>query len=395
MKEIEDVYGESTVELVRALDDFDVNSGVQFVTFAYKYMENRMFELYTISHDDAITHIQELEVIDLNDNFLEDGFFTFLYDKYESDIQNQIADKDLVEDILRFINRLDDEEEKIIIKMSLGIDCDRKYTRVEIAEIIGKSKSLVSRKYLMGIRKLQEYIASQYELSLPDIHKKYSRENIKFTSRDDRNIYIFNSYFGLNNCKKKNVMELAYQLDLSADRIRKIILDVVNGLSQEERDALNLDEIKLKNRKSKYGDDVYEQIFYEYYGLNGYHMISSDEILAKHNIADRNILFSLIYSYRKGRYSQEEVEKLEEKRRIFRLKKNIIRWRQMYLMYNGLNGYEKRSQFQIAKEFGVTQQSVYSSLCKFKAYLDSLPNYMQEEALLEDGSIFIDELGDW
>ena len=188
-----DLYQAGYIGAIKALKNYDVNSGVQFTTFAYKYIFGEMYELAKNNRN-----------IKLNKNYLKiyksiENAKTLLTQKfnrepsiYEISMFLEI-DISLINDVLVTTQRiisLDEESEllsdsnlyaitgasydydtKILVSDSLEEldDMERKvinmryfndYTQQEIAEILGINQVKVSRLESKGKRKIKEYICA-------------------------------------------------------------------------------------------------------------------------------------------------------------------------------------------------------------------------------------------
>lgn len=191
--ESHDLYQAGYIGAIKALKNYDVNSGVQFTTFAYKYIFGEMYELAKNNRN-----------IKLNKNYLKiyksiENAKTLLTQKfnrepsiYEISMFLEI-DISLINDVLVTTQRiisLDEESEllsdsnlyaitgasydydtKILVSDSLEEldDMERKvinmryfndYTQQEIAEILGINQVKVSRLESKGKRKIKEYICA-------------------------------------------------------------------------------------------------------------------------------------------------------------------------------------------------------------------------------------------
>lgn len=186
-----DLYQAGYIGVMKALKNYNINSGVQFYTFAYKYIFGEMYELAKNNRN-----------IKLNKNYLKlykqiESAKTLLTQKFNrepsyQEISNYLEiELSLINDVVitcKKIISLDEESEllsdsnlyaitgssydydtKILVSDSLEEldEMERKvinmryfndYTQQEIANILGINQVKVSRLESKGKRKIKEYI---------------------------------------------------------------------------------------------------------------------------------------------------------------------------------------------------------------------------------------------
>ena len=74
------MYGECVIELVKAIDAYDIHTGNSFSLLAYKYMNTRVFKLYVKAQCDVLNYIEDTEILNKDEDEVLDGYFTYLSD---------------------------------------------------------------------------------------------------------------------------------------------------------------------------------------------------------------------------------------------------------------------------------------------------------------------------
>ena len=378
MKDVEDVYGECVVELVNAIDAYDIHTGNSFVTLIYKYMDTKVFNLYLKSQRDALNYTDDKEILDKDEDEVSEGYFTFLYD--DISIPEDLAQSEFVNDINNYIENIENERNRLALKMSLGIGYDKKYTHQEIGAILGWSRAMITRIINDEKYKLKEYIALNYPQSLPSFSAEVKK--VVFKSLEERDKYIFDSYYGRNGRLKKNAEDLSRELNIPLSTMWSMISQIKGQRPEEDKKQIEGIEVKAN---IKYDNEFLQSILNDYYGLDGSEMLSSEEILRKYNITPRTKLGVIILSAKNRlKLTDEEIEQLNIRRKDYRDKLYLETCAKCYYMYKGIRGFEKKSQIQIGKEIGVSRNMVYWRVKHYEEYLDSLTPEERESILSGD-----------
>ncbi len=141
-KDRDDLISIGTVGLIKAVDSFNYSNGTRFATYASKCLQNEILMYfrasrklkYEVSINEAIDSDTEgnplsyIDVLSVPDTVAED-----------------IDTKTQIQKMLRLIESGLDEREKQIIKLRYGLTGARPKTQRETAEIMGISRSYVSR----------------------------------------------------------------------------------------------------------------------------------------------------------------------------------------------------------------------------------------------------------
>ena len=188
-----DLYQAGYIGAMKALKHYDFNSGIQFTTFAYKYIFGEMYELAKNNRNIKLnkTYLKIYKQIE-NTKILLTQKFNREPSVYEISMYLE-ADLSLINDVIITCSKiisLDEESEllcdsnlyaitgatydydtKILVSDSLEkLDEDERkvidyryfkdYTQQEVAEILGINQVKVSRLESKGKRKIKEYICA-------------------------------------------------------------------------------------------------------------------------------------------------------------------------------------------------------------------------------------------
>lgn len=141
----EDLMSESIICLANAIDKFDLSKGFEFSSYAYKCISLALLTLLNNRQKDSLANVTDVDVLK---NTQKDGkevdIWDMLADDSESNIAGDFADKEFVKDVLKFIEKFPEREQKIF-KMHTGIGLERKYTQTEIAVTFNLSQAQISR----------------------------------------------------------------------------------------------------------------------------------------------------------------------------------------------------------------------------------------------------------
>lgn len=160
------VYNEDTLScayegLVKASNTFDINKNCKFSTYAYRLINNSITEgLNMIRLDMGNSHVWRITKVgdrpELKSQVTEDKFFKTV--PVEDNTIEEISSKQNRDLVLRYLNRLP-EEERQVLEMRYGLnDTWRVYTRKEVASKLNMSICTVERRERKGIEKLRSWM---------------------------------------------------------------------------------------------------------------------------------------------------------------------------------------------------------------------------------------------
>ena len=145
-----------SVGLIKAVDTFDYTNGARFVTYSARCIQNEILmhfrslkkQSLEVSMDEAIDTDKEgnpltyIDIIRCDDTIAEDLDRRLCADKAISYIRDRLSDR-----------------ERQIIVMRYGLDGDEPLTQRETAEVLGISRSYVSRIEKGVLTELEKYLS--------------------------------------------------------------------------------------------------------------------------------------------------------------------------------------------------------------------------------------------
>jgi RNA polymerase sporulation-specific sigma factor len=147
----EDLVSIGSIGLIKAVDSFNVKNGARFATYASKCIQNEILMYFRsqkkLSHEVSIN-----ETIDVD----RDGNPLTYIDVISSDesVADDLDRKMQTEKMMRMLNTVLTERERQIIVMRYGLFDQRAQTQREAADLLGISRSYVSRIEKSALEKL-------------------------------------------------------------------------------------------------------------------------------------------------------------------------------------------------------------------------------------------------
>ncbi len=155
----DDLISIGTIGLIKGIDTYKKNPKVKITTYAARCIQNEILMFYrsnkknqfTISLNDSVGFDKEGNEINL----------TELIEDKQDDILDTIQVKENIELLNKYLNTLNKREKEIIIKR-YGLNNEKDLTQKEIAEMLGISRSYVSRIEKRALTKiLREFIKNK------------------------------------------------------------------------------------------------------------------------------------------------------------------------------------------------------------------------------------------
>ncbi len=151
--EQEELISIGTIGLIKAIDSFDVDKGARLATYAARCIENEILMHYRTRKKDA-NNISVNEPIDTD----SEGNPLTLIDIISIDdtICDDIDLKNKTSQLYEMIENMTDNRDREIIIRRYGLYNQREMTQNEVAQVLGISRSYVSRIEKRVIEELRE-----------------------------------------------------------------------------------------------------------------------------------------------------------------------------------------------------------------------------------------------
>lgn len=148
----EDLVSIGTLGLIKAVDSFKRSGGARFATYASKCIQNEIL-MHFRSQRKLSLEVSLNDVIDVD----RDGNPLTYLDVVSSDevLELDVAKKCMQDKTIKIINRILEPREKQIIFMRFGIGGRKPMTQKRVAEVLGISRSYVSRIEKNAIAKIR------------------------------------------------------------------------------------------------------------------------------------------------------------------------------------------------------------------------------------------------
>lgn len=158
-REIDDLISIGTIGLIKAIDTFDAEKGIRLATYASRCIENELLMMLRNGKKQS-KDVYLYEPIGAD----KEGNEINLLDIIESVDEDVVETMELSENVKKLYQYLDDilsTREKQIIIMRYGLYGDDEVTQREIADMLGISRSYVSRIEKKALKKLRNRYESE------------------------------------------------------------------------------------------------------------------------------------------------------------------------------------------------------------------------------------------
>lgn len=159
-REIDDLISIGTIGLIKAIDTFDAEKGIRLATYASRCIENELLMMLRNGKKQS-KDVYLYEPIGAD----KEGNEINLLDIIESVDEDVVETMELSENVKKLYQFLDDilnTREKQIIIMRYGLYGGQEVTQREIADMLGISRSYVSRIEKKALKKLRNRYESEY-----------------------------------------------------------------------------------------------------------------------------------------------------------------------------------------------------------------------------------------
>lgn len=157
--EMEDLLSVGTIGLIKAVNTFNMDKGSRLATYAAKCVENEVLMMFRagkkfsreVSIYDPIGTDKDGETVSLLDILEIDG---------KEAIEQIILKQDVTQLYEAFEQNLKDTE-KTVVRMRYGLFGSKEHTQREVADVLGISRSYVSRIEKKAIEKMRQSFSGQ------------------------------------------------------------------------------------------------------------------------------------------------------------------------------------------------------------------------------------------
>lgn len=152
--EVDDLISIGTIGLIKGVNTFNTDKNVRLATYAARCIENEiLMYLRSTKKLGAEVYLNEPIGKDKDDNEIS---LMDILENDEKNIEEEIDFKLRMKQIYEKIKSVLKEREKIIIELRFGLGGKKPKTQNEVAEMLGISRSYVSRIETKAIKKLNE-----------------------------------------------------------------------------------------------------------------------------------------------------------------------------------------------------------------------------------------------
>lgn len=152
-KDQEDLVSIGSIGLVKAVDSYDNSKATKFATYAAKCVQNEIL-MHFRSQKKLANEISINETIDMD----RDGNPLTYIDviSCEDSVTDEVDMKIQIERMMKYLSTVLNEREKQIIIMRYGLYGNRQFTQRETADMLGISRSYISRLEKGALDKLRD-----------------------------------------------------------------------------------------------------------------------------------------------------------------------------------------------------------------------------------------------
>lgn len=151
----EDLLSIGTIGLIKSVTTFNADKKVRLGTYAARCIENEIL-MYLRSKKKSFRDISLYEPIGTDREGNEICIFDIV-DSHTDDAYHKVALKNDVKVLYSKLESILSPRERTVLKMRYGLYNEAEYTQREIAELLGISRSYVSRIEKSAIEKLRPY----------------------------------------------------------------------------------------------------------------------------------------------------------------------------------------------------------------------------------------------
>ena len=153
-EDMEDLISIGTIGLIKAVGSFDVSKGSRLATYAARCIDNELLMLLR-SKKKTSREVSLYEPIGTDKEGNEINLLDIIEQEQE-EVVDRIELSDIIKKLAQLVEKHLDDREKEIIKMRYGLLTGEEITQREIGQMLGISRSYVSRIEKRALLKLRE-----------------------------------------------------------------------------------------------------------------------------------------------------------------------------------------------------------------------------------------------
>lgn len=157
----EDLISIGTIGLIKAINTFDYNKGIRLATYAARCIDNEILMVMRNSKKTSKEiSLEEPIGVDKEGNEIS---FMDIVGSSEEEISENIEIKEQIKKMYNFISKDLSEREKKVIIYRYGLCGKAALTQKELANILGISRSYVSRIEKKALKKLNKCFSGEHD----------------------------------------------------------------------------------------------------------------------------------------------------------------------------------------------------------------------------------------
>lgn len=159
--EADDLISVGTIGLIKAIDSFDYTKNTQLSTYSARCINNEILML--IRSNKKHKNVVSLNALTTNNDDDKDLELEDVLSSDTDELFLQVETSLSVQKVNQIILTHLDERERKVVKLRYGIDCKRAYTQREVADMLGISRSYISRIENKALKIIKEEYEKQSE----------------------------------------------------------------------------------------------------------------------------------------------------------------------------------------------------------------------------------------
>ncbi len=211
--EFQEYYDAGLDGLLRGIRTFDENKGYKISTYLYKCILNELSHKLTIKNmkkrkNEYGRDISLNRLVDFNDD--ESGEFGDFIPDPNVDIEKELEDNLEKERLIYSVNKLQNEKDKLVIKMYYGIDgYEERKSYERVAEELGVSRECINQRLHRALKRLKPI----YENVKDNLFFNNEKGTVLMDKKEaknslvDLNNILFSQLNRLTDCGKEQIDE--------------------------------------------------------------------------------------------------------------------------------------------------------------------------------------------